>query len=148
VRGLKNEMKDFPSATETASPKGISAQVTTSWEEAKERLYNNEATRYHNMRSYGIVRAAVVPAAVVVCIMTMGLPASSRTLRPRPDQHSSTVSSSKSSESLGGSSQGQVSPTRPQDVAPPGREPTAEEHERILKDIHDLNVKTGEQYKK
>src|SRR5262249_32898845 len=148
VSDLRNEMKDLPSATETASPKGMSAYKDANrCAEAKERLYNNKATGYQNMKGNGLVRAAVVPAAVAVWIATVGFPASSRTLRPQPDQHSSTASISKSGKSLGGSSQGQVSPTRPQDMPPPGRELTPEEHERILQNIHDLNVKTGERYK-
>jgi hypothetical protein len=100
------------------------------------------------MKSYGIVRAAVAPAAVVVWIATMGLPGSSQALRARPDQHSPTAPSSKSSESLGGSSQGQVSPTRPQDMPPPGRELSPQDHERILRTIQELNLKTLERYKK
>jgi hypothetical protein len=73
---------------------------------------------------------------------------STQTLQSSTDQRMLTASSAKRRQTQGEISQGHVSPTRPKEFPPPGRDLTHDEHERILKGIYDLNVKTGERYKK
>jgi len=73
---------------------------------------------------------------------------STQTLQSSTAQHMLTESSSKPGQTQGKISQGQVSPTKPKEFPPPGRELTQDERERILKGIQDLNIKTMERYKK